>query len=490
MARVVALVALVILLMVASAEIHVSALGVNWGNHAFNPLPPKDVVKLMQINGIKKAKIFDADYDMIRSMAGSGIEVMVAAPNNMLYSLANDPNAATAWVKQNVTQFLFQGGVDIKWVAVGNEPFLTAYNNSYLNTTYPALRNIQTALDQAGHSEVRAIIPFNADVLTDSPKPSGSRFKPEYISQIQPMLEIFNRTGAPFSVNLYPYISKYQNPDFPLDYAFFSGTTSPNVDGTIVYQNALDASLDGLITALGAAGYPNMAVMLGEIGWPTDGAPFATVELAGRYMQDMITHLQSGVGTPLRPNSFTEFYLFGLLDENWKSILPGPFERSWGVFYYDGIPKYPLNLNSGLTNLAATTLKALDYPPYMKAQFCVLNDAAVDKTNLTQNVQYACERSDCTALNPGSTCSMLTENASYAFNSYYQSQNQDMNACDFQGFAKVVTTNPSQGLCRFPLSLVPTAKSTSGASTLRLDSGVLALTLAASLVSALWTMAG
>lgn len=114
MARVVALVALVILLMVASAEIHVSALGVNWGNHAFNPLPPKDVVKLMQINGIKKAKIFDADYDMIRSMAGSGIEVMVAAPNNMLYSLANDPNAATAWVKQNVTQFLFQGGVDIK----------------------------------------------------------------------------------------------------------------------------------------------------------------------------------------------------------------------------------------------------------------------------------------------------------------------------------------------------------------------------------------
>lgn len=480
MARVGALLAFVTLLMVASDGVGVTALGVNWGNQAFNQLPPSDVVKLMQLNGIKKAKIFDADYDIIRSMAGTGIELMIAAPNNMLSTLG-DPNAAAAWVKQNVTQFLFQGGVDIKWVAVGNEPFLTAYNNSYLNTTYPALRNIQTALDDAGHSEVRAIIPFNADVLTDAPKPSVARFKPEYVSQIAPMLEIFNRTGAPFSVNLYPYISLYQNPNFPIDYAFFAGTTSPNVDGAIVYQNALDASLDGLITALGAAGYPNMPVMLGEIGWPTDGAPNATVALAGTYMQQLITHLQSNIGTPLRPNTFTEFYLFGLLDENWKSILPGPFERHWGVFYYDGIPKYELNLAAG-TSLAATTLKSLDYPPYMKVQFCVLNDAVADKTNLTQNVAYACERADCTALNPGSTCSMLAENASYAFNSYYQAQNQDINACDFQGFGKVVNTNPSQGLCRFALSLVSTPK-TSGASSLRLSFRMLALTVVVSLLT-------
>jgi hypothetical protein len=205
---------------------------------------------------------------------------------------------------------------------------------------------VQAALEQAGHSEVRAIVPFNADVLTDAAKPSATRFKAEYLAQIGPMLELLNRTGAPFSVNLYPYISKYQNPDFPLDYAFFSGTASPNVDGSIVYENALDASLDGLVTALGAAGFGAMPVMVGEIGWPTDGAPFATIDLAGRYMQEMVTHLQSGAGTPLRPNTVVEFYLFGLLDENWKSILPGPFERHWGVFYYDGIPKYPLNLNS------------------------------------------------------------------------------------------------------------------------------------------------
>jgi hypothetical protein len=59
-------------------------------------------------------KLFDADYHVVSSMAGTGIEVMVAAPNDMLYNLATDPNAAPDWVKENVTQFLFNGGVNIR----------------------------------------------------------------------------------------------------------------------------------------------------------------------------------------------------------------------------------------------------------------------------------------------------------------------------------------------------------------------------------------
>lgn len=71
---------------------------------------------MLQANGITKVKLFDADYDVVRSLANTGIEVMVAAPNDMLYSLANDPKAAPAWVKENVTQYLFTGGVKIRWV--------------------------------------------------------------------------------------------------------------------------------------------------------------------------------------------------------------------------------------------------------------------------------------------------------------------------------------------------------------------------------------
>jgi hypothetical protein len=232
-----------------------------------------------------------------------------------------------------------------RWVVVGNEPFFSAYSGSYLNSTLPALSNVVNALAKAGYGNtVKAIIPFNADILDDAALPSATRFKVEYLDQILPMLQIFNSTGAPFSMNLYPFISKYQSPNFPLDYAFFAGTTSPLVDGAHTYTNALDASLDALISALAAVGYPNMPIVLGEIGWPSDGNQLATPALAGTYNQQLINHLQSNVGTPLRPNTFFEFYLFDLLDENIKSILPGPFERHWGIFYYDGVAKYPLNL--------------------------------------------------------------------------------------------------------------------------------------------------
>ena len=239
-----------------------------------------------------------------------------------------------------------------RWVAVGNEPFLSSYNGSYINTTLPALRNIVTALANAGYANVvKAIIPFNADILDDAQLPSATCFKVDYLDQILPMLEIFNSTDVPFFVNIYPFIDKYQNSDFPLDFAFFSGTTSPLVDGPHTYTNAVDASLDALISALGAVGFPNMPVALGEIGWPSDGNQFATPALAGKFNQQLITHLQSNVGTPLRPNTFFEFYLFDLLDENLKSVLPGPFERHWGIFYYNGVAKYPLDLAGMLPKL-------------------------------------------------------------------------------------------------------------------------------------------
>lgn len=89
-------------------------MGVNWGLNAFNQLAPWDVVELLKINNITKVKLFESDFNIVRAMAGKGIEVMVAAPNDRLEKLATQKNAATDWVMQNVTQFLFKGGVDIK----------------------------------------------------------------------------------------------------------------------------------------------------------------------------------------------------------------------------------------------------------------------------------------------------------------------------------------------------------------------------------------
>lgn len=91
----------------------VEGLGVNWGTMATHPLPPKIVVQLLKDNGIKKVKLFDADAATMRALAGSGIEVTVAIPNNQLGAM-NDYDTAKKWVDRNVSRYNFDGGVTIK----------------------------------------------------------------------------------------------------------------------------------------------------------------------------------------------------------------------------------------------------------------------------------------------------------------------------------------------------------------------------------------
>lgn len=105
------LLCLVVLVGVCSAW--VDGLGVNWGTMASHPLPPKIVVRMLKANGISRVKIFDADAATMNALAGSGIEVMVAIPNNMLGYMI-DLDTARQWVKHNVTRYNFQGGVKIK----------------------------------------------------------------------------------------------------------------------------------------------------------------------------------------------------------------------------------------------------------------------------------------------------------------------------------------------------------------------------------------
>jgi len=92
---------------------YVEGLGVNWGTQATHKLPPETVVKMLKDNGIQKVKLFDADDTTMTALAGSGIEVMVAIPNNQLAEM-NDFKRAQYWVRKNVTRYNFDGGVKIK----------------------------------------------------------------------------------------------------------------------------------------------------------------------------------------------------------------------------------------------------------------------------------------------------------------------------------------------------------------------------------------
>ncbi|KAJ8448079.1 hypothetical protein Cgig2_031803 [Carnegiea gigantea] len=432
----------------------VEGLGVNWGTQAFHKLPPNTVVQMLKDNGIQKVKLFDADESTLSAFAGTNIEVMVAIPNGDLAAMI-DYKRAKRWVEKNVTRYNFNGGVNIKYVAVGNEPFLKSYNGTFENYTLPALKNIQNALNEAKVGDtIKATVPLNADVYQspeNNPVPSAGRFRPDIADLMTQMVQFLSQNNAPFTVNIYPFLSLYGSTGFPFDYAFFDGGATPVDDNGIKYTNVFDANFDTLVSALKAAGFGNIPIIVGEVGWPTDGDINANINNAVRFYRGLLPRIASNTGTPLRPG-YIEMYLFGLLDEDAKTVAPGNFERHWGIFRYDGQPKFPMDLtgqNRDVYLVAAKNVK------YLENRWCMFNPNANDLSKLGDNINFACTFADCTPLGYGSSCNGLDANgnASYAFNVYFQTQNQNLQACDFQGLAKLTMQNISTANCNFTIQI-------------------------------------
>ncbi|XVF24260.1 hypothetical protein REPUB_Repub13aG0112300 [Reevesia pubescens] len=448
-----------------------SGIGVNWGTQATHSLPPSTVVRMLKDNGFQKVKLFDADDTILKALGKSGIQVMVGIPNDMLLTLANSVQAAEDWVSHNLSSHLSSNAVDIRYVAVGNEPFLKTLNGSYIGLTLPALENIQSAVIKAGlANQVKVTVPLNADVYqSSSTLPSDGDFRSDIHDLMLQIVKFLNDNGAPFTANIYPFISLYDDPNFPIDFAFFDGSSSAINDNGRVYQSVFDANYDTLVWALQKNGYGNLSIIVGEIGWPTDGDTNANPKNAQRFNQGFMSRVMAGMGTPMR-SSPVDAYLFSLIDEDAKSIQPGNFERHWGLFFFDGQPKYPLRLGTTSSN---GLVPAKDVP-YMAKKWCVISPtASPDDPQVGPSVSYACSHADCTSLGYGTSCGNLDPrgNISYAFNNYYQIFNQLDSACMFPDNLSTVTNNdPSVGDCEFRIMIRNlTANDQGTASSLRLN---------------------
>ncbi|XP_010669543.2 glucan endo-1,3-beta-glucosidase 5 [Beta vulgaris subsp. vulgaris] len=440
-----------LILMVMMMGVDGNSIGANWGTQATHPLDGEIVVQMLKDNGISKVKLFEPDVNALKALGKSGVEVMIGIPNDLLAALSTDVSAAEKWVSKNLSSYVSSHGVNVRYVAVGNEPFLKTLNGTYDAMTLPALQNIQSALIKAGlANQVKVTIPLNADVYqTSSNVPSGGDFRSDINDLMLKIVKFLNDNACPITINIYPFISLYNDPNFPADYAFFDGFSSPLDDNGKTYTNVFDANYDTLVWSLQKNGFPNMSIIVGEIGWPTDGDNNANPTTARRFNQGLVNHLSAGKGTPMRPSGPIDVYLFSLIDEDDKSILPGNFERHWGIFNYDGTPKYQLNL--GLAKIGSVMpAKGVQY---LEKKWCVMSSSAnLTDPQIASSVSYACERADCTSLGDGTSCSNLDVqgNISYAFNSYYQEQNQQDKACQFpNGLSTITTKDPSSGTCRF-----------------------------------------
>ncbi|KAL6897239.1 hypothetical protein ACP4OV_006935 [Aristida adscensionis] len=344
------------------------AIGVNYGTKGDNLRPPATVASFItNRTRIDRVKLFDANPDIVKAFAGTGIALVVTAGNGDIPKLATKDGAA-AWVAANVAPYY--PATDISLVAVGNEIMDTG-DQSLIGNLIPAMRSLKAALNAAGYHKIRVSTPHSLGILSVSQPPSASRFRPvDDRLVLAPMLEFHRKTRSPFMVNPYPYFG-YNGLTLP--YALARPNAAGVLDpGTgITYTSMLLAQLDSVYSAMKALGFGDVEIAIGETGWPTkamDGQAGVGPGEAAEYIRYLIGETGAGRGTPLMPKRTFETYIFALFNENLK---PGPVaERNFGLFQPDLTPVYDAGIMKDGVKAAApapASAKAAAPPAEAKA---------------------------------------------------------------------------------------------------------------------------
>ncbi|KAK9068406.1 hypothetical protein SSX86_012519 [Deinandra increscens subsp. villosa] len=313
----------------------VESVGVCYGRNGDNLPSERDVVSLYQSNGITKMRIYDPPYQpTLDALKGTDIELMIGIPNNGLESL-NDPNAANTWVRDNIQSY---PDVKFKYIAVGNEVDPNNGNNQYVRFVLPAMQNIYNAIRTAGlGNQIKVSTATYTGLLMNTSPPSNGEFRDNVRGFIEPIIGFLAQNNQPMLANIYPYFS---DPGSNLPYALFTAPGPVVTDNNgLQYSNLFDAILDAHYAAQARLGGADVEIVVSESGWASaEGGPVATVENAGTYYRNLISHVKGTAGTPLKPGRSIETYLFAMFDENLKG--GNPEEKHFGIFSPNQQPKY------------------------------------------------------------------------------------------------------------------------------------------------------
>lgn len=327
------------------------AIGVNYGTVADNLPPASEVAQfLLKSTTINRVRLFDADPDILRAFAHTGIAVTVTVPNDQIPRLTK-LSSAHQWLITNVQPYV--PATDIVRILVGNEVVSTA-NKLLIASLVPAMQALHAALaDLYLDRRIKITTPHSLGILSSSTPPSTGKFRQGYDTHVLiPLLEFLRDTDSPFLVNPYPFFGCSAE---TLDYALFrpnGGVFDENTE--LKYTNMLDAQLDAVFSAMKGLGFADLEIVIAETGWPSDGDQ-AQVGVdptsAAEYNGNLVRHVTSGAGTPLMPNRTFETYIFALFNEDLK---PGPTcERNFGLFRPDMTAVYDIGILRPMVAAAA-----------------------------------------------------------------------------------------------------------------------------------------
>ncbi|KAG6507825.1 hypothetical protein ZIOFF_033178 [Zingiber officinale] len=317
----------------AAAPLGVHGIGVCHGRLGDNLPSPSDAVALYLSNNIASMRIYWPDQNILQALSGSNIQLILDVPRENLQSIASDPSAAHDWVQNNIVAF---SGVSFRYIAVGNE--LIPEHPDLAQFILPAMQNIQGAINAAGlQSQIKVSTAVSGNALGQSYPPSAGAFASDSMGSI---VQFLASNEAPLLFNVYPYFAyKGNSAQISLDYALFTSNSPVVHDGPFDYQNLFDAMVDAAYAALEKVGGSNVRIVVSESGWPSAGGFAASVDNARTYNQNLIGHVSQG--TPRRPGSGIEAYIFAMFNEDQKD--GEETERNFGLFYPNKQPVYPIS---------------------------------------------------------------------------------------------------------------------------------------------------
>jgi exo-beta-1,3-glucanase (GH17 family) len=318
-----------------------STMGVNFSNYfQSNPIEPSVAVSQILALPVTSAKIFShqgSDLKFMEVARASGLTLAVGCINEQLLDLAQGNT-------QPLVDAIKPFSDIVAWVCVGNEPLGSWHHGKHNSVLVPAVTNVANAFKQAS-LDIGVTVPQNFEFMANSYPPSKGSVKPELAGIIKGTCDVMRRSGAPFMVNIYPFITRIQNRnDVPLPYCLWNAPSNQWVkDENYTYKNIFDAMLDALHVALGNIGCGDLEIVVGECGWPTGGGDQeANPTYAQMFNQGLINHCKSSVGTPRYPGKPIPCFVFEMYDEDKKPIDAGQFERHWGCYGTDAGARYKL----------------------------------------------------------------------------------------------------------------------------------------------------
>ncbi|KAJ0238692.1 glucan endo-1,3-beta-glucosidase BG4 [Hirschfeldia incana] len=299
--------------------------GLNYGLLGDNLPPPPQVINLYKSIGITKVRIFDPNTAVLNALRGHhDIGVTVGVKDQDLAALSASEEAVKAWFATNIEPYL--SDVNIKFITVGNEVIPGPLGSQVL----PVVKSL-TNLVKWRNIPISISTVVSMANLGQSYPPSAGTFTSQGREQLTPVLKFLSQTSTPILVNIYPYFPYVSDPvNIHLDYAISKSATVVVRDGPLGYLNLFDAMFDAFVWAMEKEGVKDLPMVVSETGWPSAGnGEFTSPNIAATYNGNFVKHVDSGKGTPKRPNSSIDGYLFATFNENQK---PAGTEQHFGLY--------------------------------------------------------------------------------------------------------------------------------------------------------------